>query len=405
MKTDLVVIGAGPAGLSAAIKAASFGAKVTIIDENAKSGGKLLGQLHEEPGKKWWIGKQVAAELEKKALELGVYILQETEVWGIYPHWRIQTNEHSEIQAPYLLLATGAAERAIPIPGWTLPGVIAIGAAQVMTNYYRVRPGNKILIIGVDVLALTVARELKMAGGEIAGIVLPPPTELSQEKSDPAAMLAHLSRMSHLAPSPLLRMAGSLVKNDAMHRIGAQLYPKRGVKVWDIPLQLRKAAVEIMGDSQVQSVKMANLTPEGKISPGSYQEIEVDCVCISGGLYPLAELAAAVGCEFAYLPELGGHVPVHSPLLETTQPGIFAAGNITGIEGAKVAMAQGELAGTVISTKLGLIRDNADQQIRQAQQQLKQIRAQADIQFLKDIQKGREKMEHLWSEHSSQAIS
>ena len=86
----------------------------------------------------------------------------------------------------------------------------------------------------------------------------------------------------------------------------------------------------------------------------------MDRVCISGGLYPLSELAAAAKCEFAYAEELGGHVPLHSPEMETTQRGIFVAGNITGIEGAKIAMAQGELVGTVISERLGLLPNDPD---------------------------------------------
>lgn len=80
MRTDLVVIGAGPAGLSAAITAASYGAKVVVIDENQQPGGKLLGQLHEEPGTGWWIGKNIAEELLKKALSYGVTVWQQSEV-------------------------------------------------------------------------------------------------------------------------------------------------------------------------------------------------------------------------------------------------------------------------------------------------------------------------------------
>ncbi|RXT06505.1 NAD(P)/FAD-dependent oxidoreductase [Ammoniphilus sp. CFH 90114] len=395
-KTDIIVIGAGPAGLSAAIKASSLGAKVTVIDENPIAGGKLLGQLHEEPKHGWWIGKQIASDMINKALNLGVTVMNQTEVWGVYPQWRVQTNKYGEIQAPYLLLATGAAERAIPIPGWTLPGVMAIGAAQLMTNYYRVKPGSKVLVVGVDVLSLTVAREMKMAGAEVVGIVLSPPTDLSQEKSHPAEMIGYLSRLAHLAPSPLLRFTGSLVFNESMQRLGATLFPKQGMKVWDIPLLLRKAAVEIEGENGVQKVKLAQLTPDGKIINHSYEEIEVDAVCLSGGLYPLAELAATVGCEFTYLPELGGHVPIHSSLLETTKPGVYVAGNITGIEGAKVAMAQGELAGTVIASQLGLLGNESEEMIKRAKKHVLQVRDASSIQFLKEIGKGRKKMDEIW---------
>src|SRR5699024_3600722 len=86
-------------------------------------------------------------------------------------------------------------------------------------------------------------------------------------------------------------------------------------------------------------------TPDGDIVPGTEELIEVDFVCIAGGLYPLAELAALAGCPFYHIPELGGHVPLHNEKMETTQDGLYVAGNITGIEGAKVAISQGVVAG------------------------------------------------------------
>jgi sarcosine oxidase subunit alpha len=403
MNADLVVIGAGPAGLSAAIQAASYGARVVVVDENPCEGGKLLGQLHEEPGQGWWIGKEVARQLGERARSLGVTLLREREVWGVFPGWQVKMNRQEELEAPYLLIATGAVERAVPIPGWTLPGVMTVGAAQVLANVHWIRPGDRILIVGVDALSLTVARELAMAGADVVGIVLPPPSPFQQLSADPRFSLGYLSRMAHLAPTSLLRMAGTLVKEESVRYLAARFFPKKGVRLWGVPLMLRQAAVEISGHETVRSVTLAELSHDGRIIEHTDHQVDVDCVCLSGGLYPLAELAAAAGCRFVYLPELGGHVPLHGPHLETTVPGLFVAGNITGIEGARVAMAQGELAGTVIAAKLQLLPPNNEGAlVQQTMEKVKAVRRNSSIHFLPDVETGRRKMQEMWENSKKQ---
>lgn len=398
MKYDLVVIGSGPAGMSAAIKAAENGATVVIVDENPVAGGKLLGQLHEEPKTGWWIGKEIARDLKSKVDALGITCLQETEVWGIYPNWKIQLNSGESLQTDHLLIATGAAEKAVPIPGWTTPGVMAIGAAQVLNNYHRVKPGKKVAIIGVDPLSLTVAHELKIAGVDVVGIYLPPLNEFTQNQSIPKQMIANLSHMSHLAPNIFLRVAGNMAKNKFVQSTGARFYPRNGLKIWGIPLFLRKTIIEIEGFEKVEGIKVSNITPDGIARKNEFETIEVDCVCISGGLYPLVELAGSAKCNFVFLEELGGHVPLHSPEMETTQPGIFVAGNITGIEGAKIAIAQGELAGTVISNRLGLLTSDPYAFIQIAQKKVEDARKDTLITFQPNIEIGRLKLKQFWNE-------
>jgi sarcosine oxidase subunit alpha len=397
-KVDLVVIGSGPAGLSAAAKASSYGAKVVIVDENTQPGGKLLGQLHEHPQEGWWIGQQVVKSLSEKVHSYGVELLQGREVWGLYPQWTVKLDQNEDIEASHVLIATGAAERPIPIPGWNIPGVMAVGAAQVMTNTYRVLPGKRILIIGVDVLSLTIARQLVMAGAEVVGIVLPPPGLFSQEKADPKFIMAYLSRMANMAPNAFLRIIGQLAKGRLMNELGARFYPKKGLRVWGIPLLLKKAAIEITGSDHVESANLVDLTANGVIVEENKHSVNVDCVCISGGLYPLVELAAAAGCQFTDVPELGGNVPLYGPQLQTTQRGLFVAGNITGIEGAKVASAQGELAGTAIAAELNLLGSLKESLINNAQEHVLVTRQNSDIQFHAHIHEGRRIMIEKWKE-------
>ncbi|MET3698954.1 thioredoxin reductase [Bacillus oleivorans] len=398
MNYDLIIIGAGPAGISAGIKAAEYGAKVVIVDENPTAGGKLLGQLHEEPNQGWWIGRKVAESMVDHANRLGITFLLEREVWGLYPKWTVKLNKGEELTGPFVLIATGAAEKATPIPGWTLPGVMAIGAAQVINNYYRVRTGKKVAIIGINPLSFTVAHELQLAGTNVVGIFIPPINDFSDEASNPKQIIFRLSNLAHLAPNFMLKIAGQMAKNPLIQVIGAQFFPYKGVKIWDIPLHLRKTVVEIRGSNKVEQIIVRKINRDGLVKSDSFETLEVDCVCISGGLYPLAELASLAGCKFAYIEELGGHVPIHSAELETTREGIFVAGNIIGIEGAKVAMAQGELAGLSISNRLGRIHD-AKSLIKEAQDQVQEVRRNALIKFLPSIEQGKSKMHQLWNQN------
>src|SRR5699024_10446647 len=223
-------------------------------------------------------------------------------------------------------------------PGWTLPGVMSVGAAQIMTNVHRVKPGNKGIIIGIDVLASAIAMELKIADIDVEAIALPASSKTTSLSSDPLTVMDSLLHVSHMAPSKFIQYGSKLMKNDFFKKCGIQFYPKKGVKMWDIPVMLRQAVIEIYGDEVVEGVKVAIITKEGHDIPGTEKKISVDFVCIAGGLYPLAELVALTGSPFYNIPELGGHVPLHNEEMETSVKGLYVAGNITGIEGAKVAI-------------------------------------------------------------------
>ncbi|MBP2079258.1 NAD(P)/FAD-dependent oxidoreductase [Oceanobacillus polygoni] len=394
MKYDLVIIGAGPAGMCAAIQAASNGARVALVDENPVPGGKLRGQVYKEPKSDWWIGEKIVRSMESKIKQLGVTCFLEREVWGIYPKWKVMLNNGEQLESDFVLIATGAAEKAIPIPGWTTPGVMAIGAAQVLANIQRVKPGNRVAIIGIDALSLTIAYDLKMAGVNVVGIYLPPLNAFSLEKSNPLKMIAYLSSLSHLAPNPMLKLLGKLGQIESVQKLGVNYYPPFGMKVWGIPLHLRKAVVEIIGNEAVEEIVVAAVDQNGQLGRKQEKRIPVDCACISGGLYPLVELANAAGCESVYIEELGGHIPLYNEELETTQSGIFVAGNSTGIEGAKVAMAQGELVGTVISIRLGFV-EGGPELIKKAKEKVNLERENAVIKFHPGLENGRAKLERL----------
>lgn len=390
-KHDAVIIGAGPAGLNAAIALRKHDLNVLVIDEFPHLGGRLLGQLHEEPNGEWWNGIKEAEKLVNEAKALNTEILTNVSVHHIQRKdgaFVVHTNRKN-YEAKNVLIATGAAETANPIPGWTLPGVMTIGAAQVMTNVHRVRVGEKGIVIGVNVLAAAIARELLLAGIRLHSLALPINNAVTDEQSHPKMVMERLSRIAHLAPSPLLRFGGKFAKYKWAQNIAVSFYPKKGINMWDVPIHLRKAVKEINGTEQVESVTMVDITKDGEIIPGTEEEIPVDFVCIAGGLYPLAELAAVVGVPFKYVEPLGGHVPVHNEKMETPVEGVYVAGNITGIESAKVARAQGKVAGLSIAFRMK--KDAAIQkEIEKAMDEVKTTRDNATIQFHPEIARGRD---------------
>lgn len=396
---DVVIVGAGPAGLSAAIACREWDLHVLVIDEFVKPGGRLLGQLHEEPNGEWWNGIEETKHLMAKAESLDTDIR-----CGISAHHLEKVKDHHFIvhtnkgtfEAKNLLIATGAAETAAPVPWWTLPGVMSIGAAQVMTNVHRVRVGEKGIVIGVNVLSAAIARELQLAGVNLHSMMLPAMNPVTKEHAHPKKVMDGLSRIAHLAPSAFLRFGSRFTKSDLVRKVATQFYPKSGVKMWGMPIHLRKAVTEINGKDRVESVTVFDVTADGKLIKGTERRIEVDFVCIAGGLYPLAELAAVIDLPLQYLEELGGHVPVHNKKMETPIDGVYVAGNITGIESAKVARAQGTVAGLSIAKKHVAGKADLDYRLLKAIEQVETIRNEATIQFHPHISEGREKIEQAY---------
>lgn len=390
---DLAIIGAGPAGLSAAITCREHGLSVVVVDEFPKTGGRLLGQLHEEPNGEWWNGIKESdiltaqAEAFETDIRLGVSVHH---IEKLEEHFVVHTNsEH--ITAKNVLIATGAAESAAPIPGWTLPGVMSIGAAQVMTNVHRVQVGEKGIVVGVNVLSAAIARELQLAGVDLHSMALPVRNVVSEDQSNPRQVMERLVRIAHLAPSWFIKFGSKFAKAKFVRNLALNFYPKEGIKMWDMPIHLRKAIKEINGTDHVESVTMVDVTPDGDVIRNTEQTIEVDFVCIAGGLYPLGELAAVVGCPFEYSEELGGHVPIHNKTMETPVKGVYVAGNITGIESAKVAREQGKVAG--LSIVRGLTGDSeVESQLLTAVANVQKTRDEATIQFHPAIDEGREKI-------------
>lgn len=337
----VVIIGAGPAGLSAAIEAASAGAKVLVIDENAKPGGQLFKQIHKFFGsrehKAGIRGIQIGNMLLEETARLNIDIWLNAEVCSIDPHktlWVVKEKEKSTyVKAEKIILATGASENAVHFPGWTLPGVMGAGAAQTMINIHRVLPGKKILMLGSGNVGVIVSYQLMQAGAEVAAIV-------------------------EAAP----QLGGYGVHTAKVCRAGVPFYTSHTI-------------ARAMGVNHVEAAELVQLDAQWRPMPGTEKRIAVDTICLATGLTPLVELAWIVGCQFTYIPQLGGHLPVHNEYMETTVSGIYVAGDISGIEEASTAMEEGRLAGISAAAALGCYdQTTSDALVKQAWERLDALR-------------------------------
>ncbi|WP_366922738.1 NAD(P)/FAD-dependent oxidoreductase [Metallumcola ferriviriculae] len=317
---EMAVIGAGPAGLGAAVEAAGHGVRVVVFDENNKPGGQLFKQIHKFFGSKEHLagirGFRIGAELLAQAAELDIDVKLGAVVYGLFSDRQIGI-VHQGVkrlyQAEAILLATGAAENTLSFPGSTLPGVMSAGAAQTMANVHRVLPGKKVLMVGTGNVGLIVAYQLLQAGARVVALV-------------------------DAAP----RLGGYAVHAAKLRRAG-------------VPLRLRHTIVEVRGKETVERAVVAEVDENFNPIKGSDEILSVDTVCLAVGLSPLTELAWMGGCRFKYLPGLGGHIPVHNQNMLTTSPGIYIAGDIAGVEEASTALEEGRLAGTAIAERLGYL--------------------------------------------------
>lgn len=322
IRYELIVIGAGPAGLSAAIEAASNGMKAVVFDENARPGGQLFKQIHKFFGSKEHKAKErgfrIGENLLREARDAGVEVVLQATVMGIYENKEITVMLGDRIEhykANSIIIATGASENMVPFKGWTLPGVIGAGAAQTMMNIHGIRPGNKVLMVGSGNVGLVVGYQLLQAGCSLEAII-------------------------DAAP----RVGGYGVHASKLARTGVPFYMSHTIK-------------ESFGNGRVEGATIVEVDKTWKPVPGSEKTIEIDTICLAVGLTPMSQLAKIAGCLMEENPSKGGLVPVCNEYGETSIEGIFAAGDVAGIEEASSAMIQGKITGAAASFYQGYLEE------------------------------------------------
>jgi len=306
MTTDVLILGGGPAGLAAAYEVASRGHKATIVDEARALGGQLRSQtqtIDPMPAPLAGLrGFELAAKLAGCLQGLPVEYLLQCEAIGLYADGSIGVSNGQRIAklAPRsIVVATGAAESPVAFPGWTLPGVMTIGAAQILINRERVYPGKRTFVIGSTDMALVVAKQLYDVGVEVLGVV---------------EAAKHLNARD-----------GQTIK---------------AFRETAIPLLLQTNIVSVSGRKKVEEVSLR--PTDGNSIEQRYQ---VDFVCLDGGRHPILEAFAMLKCQFAYEKALGGWLPCYTSDFECSVSGIFAAGQGAGITGHAGVCLTGAIAG------------------------------------------------------------
>jgi thioredoxin reductase len=335
---DVLIVGGGAAGLSAGIAAAGASASVTLIDERPEPGGQFYKQLSALYSSAH-ADRQMrdGADLITQARAAGVAILSDATVWGAFGPREIAV-EHGGITRLFapraLILATGAYERAHPVPGWTLPGVMTTGAAQTLLRSYRVCAGKRVLIAGNGPLNLQVAAELVAAGATVVAVAEAAPA--------PRASIA-LATMALTAPD--------LMRDGLRYRAAL-----RGA---DTPLLYEHALVRVEGGERAERAVLAPIDRAGRPVAGGERSFEVDAVCMGYGFEPQNELARALGCRAEWDTRRDHLVIVRDDDMQTTAPCVYVAGDGGGLNGARAARAQGAIAGFAAARATG--RDAGDE--------------------------------------------
>jgi len=343
-KTDIAIIGGGPAGLSAAISAASLGAKIVLIDDGLELGGQLIKQTHKFFGSEKQFagirGIEIARNMieELKGLE-NVEIFKKATVTGYYEDNVITvvrgTKEDilEKIKADRIIIATGASENMLPFENNDLPGVYGAGAVQTLMNLYGVVPGKSILMIGAGNIGLIVSYQLLQAGIHVEAIV-----------------------------EALPNIGGYLVHASKISRLGVPIYTSHTLK-------------QVYGTQHVENATICEIDKNFKFIDGTEKELDVDTICLAVGLSPLSDLLWQAGCQMEYISELGGYIALRDDNLKTTKGNIFIAGDVAGIEEASSAMLEGKIAGLNAAVSLGCSCNNFQQQNKKLKSELSELRA------------------------------
>jgi D-hydroxyproline dehydrogenase subunit alpha len=294
----VVIVGAGPAGMAAAVRAQQSGARVTLIDDNAGAGG----QIWRGGGHSIWFEQLRDARVE---LLTGAQVVS----GNLAAHTLLLEHAHRPVEVPFdkLILATGARELFLPFPGWTLPGIFGVGGLQALAKSGWPIRGKRVVVAGTGPLLLAVAVYLRTHGAKV--------TLLAEQAERGAVMnfaFGLLRRREKLAQAAGLQLALTGIRK----RYGC----------W---------VESAMGDGKLELLRIRQR--------GRIRLERCDFAAIAYGLCPNIELAALLGCR------VNNHGAMPSVDVDEFQqssiPDIFCAGECTGIGGVELSLIEGEIAG------------------------------------------------------------
>lgn len=340
IKRELIIIGGGPAGLSAAKMALESGLDVLLVDRSPSLGGQLIKQTHKFFGSKKQYAKMRGIDIAKKLIDdlkdfENLEILSNATVVGLYPDKVLTVfydGKYIKYQADAVIVATGASEKFLAFENNDLPGIYGAGAIQTLMNVYGVLPGQNVLMVGSGNIGLIVTYQLIQAGVNVKAIV-------------------------EAAP----KIGGYKVHASKIRRLG-------------IPIMTSTTVKKAIGKDSLESVELVSLNEKWQEIPGTNKFIDVDTLCISVGLSPMHQILSMVNANMKYVPELGGVVAVVDDINQTSVESIFVCGDALGIEEASSAMMEGYLTGLNVSKYLGKAHPRSEELIHNYHRELDLLR-------------------------------
>lgn len=342
IEKELVIIGGGPAGLSAAKIAAESGVDSLIIERDVKLGGQLVKQTHMFFGSEKQYAKtrgiNIAGILIQDVIEYNsrITVMKRATVVGIYPGnilTVLQDEKYIKIHAKAIIVATGASEKFLAFEQNDLPGIYGAGAVQTLMNVHGVLPGKKVVMVGSGNIGLIVSYQLIQAGVDVVKVI---------EASS--------------------RIGGYKVHASKLRRLGVDI---------EVNTTIKRA----LGDTELTGIETIQLDDHWQPISGTEQTVECDSLCISVGLSPLSNILSMANCEMKYVSALGGLVPLIDHHHETTVKNIFVAGDVCGVEEASSAIVEGYYTGLIVSEALGKRHPSHDVLYQDFKEQLSNLRS------------------------------
>lgn len=332
--SDLLIVGAGPAGMAAAVTARRHGLSVRVVDDQPAPGGQIwrgIETVAATPRAKR-LGESYLSGAERAAAfrSCGALYEPESQLWQIEPGFRAFVTRGGKariVTAQAVILATGAQERPMPFPGWTLPGVLTVGAAQILLKTADSVPEKPVWIAGCGPLPLLYMTQLLAAGGRIAGFLDTTP------RGRVGAALRHL-------PQGLGRL-GDLIKglswSLALRRAG-------------FPIIRHVTELRAEGEGRLQRLRY-------RTEDGREAEASAEVLLVHEGVVPNIHAPLALGCAVSWHAGQHCYVPVLDAWGESSQANVFVAGDGAGIGGAEAAEPRGRLAALRVAGRLGRLDD------------------------------------------------
>jgi len=328
-----VVVGAGPAGVRAACTLVQHGLAPIVIDESPASGGQIYRRQpagFTRPGAALYgfeAPKATALHQDFDAIQVQVDYRAGSLVWSARPGtldvWSIAADTSRTLDWSQIIVATGATDRVLPVPGWTLPGVYTLGGAQVALKYQACAVGRRVVFAGSGPLLYLVAYQYAKAGVEVAAVID------NARLADQAASLIDMARQ----PKTLLK----------------GMYYVAWLQARGIPILRNARLTEVAGQAQVQGVSWQRNGGDGAVN-----FIACDAVALGYALRSETQLADLLECEFSFDALNRAHLPRRDAAGRASTPGVYLAGDGAGIMGADAAELAGERAALALLADRGI---------------------------------------------------